>query len=340
MSEKKAIVVGAGGISGAWFPPLAAHQVTVVAVVDLNLANAEKAIERFELSEAEAFDDLDAALAGVPADFVVDLTVPVAHGEVTCKALNAGLDVLGEKPMANSIADAQKMVAASRLNGRMYMCSQSRRYDPKHVCLREQVNELGELTTINCDFYLGAHFDGFRAAMDHVLLLDMAIHHFDMARMISGCEPLSVYTHEFNPKGSWYNHGASALCIFEMTNGVVFTYSGSWCSEGLHTSWNGDWRFVGTRGSVNYVRNEISKSVPPADAEAFIREVEPEPIQAKALEYNGQSGALAEFLDSLENSSTPQGLGEDNIHSLAMVFAAVESAKRGEKVMIAELFEG
>ena len=65
----------------------------------------------------------------------------------------------------------------------------------------------------------------------------MAIHTFDMARFISGADPVAVYCKEWNPSGSWYDHDASAIAIFEMTGGIVYTYRGSWCAEGLNTTW-------------------------------------------------------------------------------------------------------
>ena len=85
--------------------------------------------------------------------------------------------------------------------------------------------------------------------MPSPLILDMSIHHFDLARYMTGLDPVSVYAHEFNPHGSWTQGDDAASCIFEMTNGVIFTYRGSWCAEGCPTSWNGDWRFVGDRGT-------------------------------------------------------------------------------------------
>lgn len=45
---------------------------------------------------------------------------------------------------------------------------------------------------------------------------------------------------------------ASAVGIFEMTKEIVFTYRGSWCAEGLRTTWESEWRIVGTRGSVRW----------------------------------------------------------------------------------------
>ena len=84
---------------------------------------------------------------------------------------------------------------------------------------------LGRITAVHCDFFIGAHFGGFRDVMEHVLLLDMAIHTFDAARFISGQEPVAAYCVETNPAGSWYAHGAAANAIFEFTDDVVVNLS-------------------------------------------------------------------------------------------------------------------
>ncbi|MFW6125327.1 MAG: Gfo/Idh/MocA family protein, partial [Pirellulales bacterium] len=103
MAKKRAVVVGAGGISGAWFPALAAEKVEVASVVDLDAKAARRRIDEFDL-DCEASTDLDAALKQCEPDFVADLTVPEAHCAVTCAALRAGCHVIGEKPMASSMA--------------------------------------------------------------------------------------------------------------------------------------------------------------------------------------------------------------------------------------------
>ena len=144
------------------------------------------------------------------------------------------------------------MAAAAQAADRTFAVIQNRRYLDGIVRSRDLIHsgQLGPLTTLNADFYIGAHFGGFRDEMEHVLLIDMAIHSFDQARFIAGADPVSVYCHEWNPPGSWYAHGASAMAIFEMTNGLVFNYRGSWCAEGKQTAWACDWRAMGQSGTA------------------------------------------------------------------------------------------
>ena len=56
-----------------------------------------------------------------------------------------------------------------------------------------ELGKIGELTGIGVDFFVSAHFGGFREKMDHVLPTDMAIHHFDAARFITRANAKTVY---------------------------------------------------------------------------------------------------------------------------------------------------
>ena len=336
MADERAVVVGAGGIAKAWFPALVAENVDVLAVVDLNIDAARQGIEDYQLA-AKASTDLGATLRDTTPDFVIDLTVPEAHCEVTCKALEAGCHVIGEKPMAASMEQARTMVATAERTGKLYMVSQSRRWDAKHdvICRAIASDAIGQLTTINCDFYIGAHFGGFRDQMPSPLILDMAIHHFDLARAFSVADPVAVYAHEFNPAGSWYAGDAAATCIFEMSNGAVFTYRGSWCAEGFHTSWNGDWRLIGDKGTLIYAgdRDPVAQTVAEPSAN-FHRALADVPLPEPQLEHPTMRGALREMLAFLRDGTPPQTECHDNIQSLAMVFAAIESAATGRRVSI------
>jgi predicted dehydrogenase len=338
MANERVIVIGAGGISNAWFPNIVKEELNVVAVVDLFVDNARKQIEKYGLKNTKAYAKLDEALATEKADFAIDLTIPDAHCEVTCAALNAGLHVIGEKPMAATMDQARKMVATSKASGKLYMVSQSRRWDANHATLAKAVADesVGKLTTLCCDFFMGVHFGGFRDEMDSPLILDMAIHHFDMARMIGRCDPVSVYAQEFNPHGSWYKGDVSGACLFEMTNGVRFWYRGSWAGEGMHTSWDGDWRLQGDRGAITYVNN-VTKAEIVAGNEGFMRPKTALEIPRVEVAKTGMHGGLDEMLTFLRTGKTPQTEATDNIKSLAMVLAAIKSSREKRLVMIDEV---
>ena len=163
-------------------------------------------------------------------------------------------------------------------------------------------------------------------------ILDMSIHHFDLARFMSKVDPVAVYALEHSPKGSWYAGDVAASCIFEMTDGVVFTYRGSWCSEGCHTSWNGNWRIIGVNGTLLYENDGDPHGEILAGGDGFNRPLADLAIADDTVTHGGMHGALREMLEFLRDGTVPQTECHDNIKSLAMVFGAIESAKRGERV--------
>lgn len=332
-----AVLAGCGSISKTWLDALKNFpEITIVGLSDLNPEAAETRRREFALIDAVVATNLDELLIRTHPDLVFDCTVPEAHRQVALTAFEHGCHLLGEKPLAPSMTEAREMVAAATQAGRTYAIIQNRRYLDRIVSFRDLLcgGELGQLTTLNADFYLAPHFGGFREQMDHVLLLDMAIHSFDQARFISGADPVEVYCHEFNPIGSWYRHGASAMAIFSMSDGSVFNYRGSWCAAGLPTSWQCDWRAIATAGSARWDGQDELMAEKVSDTDGFFHSVVPVAVPEVKLEYRDHAGVIREFIDSLNNNRTPQTNGADNLKSLAMVHAAIASAEQHRPITI------
>jgi len=336
MKTYKTVLVGCGGISKSWLNACKdIPQVEICGLVDLNLENTKQKAEMYHLQNAFLSESLSEALNTCQPEVVFDITVPAAHKPVTLEALGFGCHVLGEKPMAERYEDACEMVIAARKAGKLYAVIQNRRYDKRvrtvEAALRSGV--IGNLHTVNSDFYVGPHFGGFRDEMDHVLLLDMAIHTFDAARYLSGADATDVYCHEHNPAASWYRHGASATAVFQMTHGITYNYRGSWCAEGLPTTWECDWRFIGDKGTLLWDGKDEVRVETVSGTEGFIREVET--VDMDWVDWdedrNGHGGLIRDFINALDRGEPPLTHCEDNIRSLAMVFGAIESSVQGQK---------
>ncbi|MBN1249865.1 MAG: Gfo/Idh/MocA family oxidoreductase [Anaerolineae bacterium] len=339
--ELSAVLVGCGGISRAWLKTIVQlDDVRLVAAVDLDEDAARNRVAEFELAGTEVATDLEAVLGKLKPDIVFDCTVPTAHHPVTLTALQHGCHVLGEKPLADSLVHAREMVAAAEVAGRIYAVMQNRRYDPNIRRLKAFLDTgvLGRLTTVNSDFFIGAHFGGFRDHMAHVLLIDMAIHTFDAARFLMTtdgrpAEALAVYCKEWNPPGSWYDHDASAVAIFEMNEEIVYTYRGSWCSEGLNTTWESRWHIIGERGSVTWDGADGFQAEVVVEPGGFFSKWQAVDVPALAgpTKSGGHDGAIREFVRCVRSGAVPETVSSDNIKSLAMVFGAVASAESGAR---------
>jgi len=314
-------------------------RVQIVGLVDLDLSAAERLRQEFNLDTAATGTELDRMLSVTKPDLLFDVVVPQARHDVVMTGLRHGCHVLTEKPMAASLDEARSLVAAAKAAGRVHAVVQNRRFIEGVRRIRETIasGALGQLTALHADFFIGAHFGGFREQMQDVLLLDMAIHTLDAARFMAGAEPLAVYCHETNPAGSWYAHGAAANAIFEFSDEIVFTYRGSWVAEGGTTSWESAWRIIGTTGTLLWDGADNFDARAVAEQSGFLRPlrdvvVSPPPHPS---ETHGHASVIAEFLDAVETGRTPETAGADNIKSLAMVFAAIESARTRQRVLIA-----
>lgn len=330
-------LVGCGGMANTWVEyALQRSDAEIVALVDLNADTSRELAAKHGLS-APTFTDLPAALSATGATLVFDVTVPEAHEQVTTTALAAGCHVFGEKPLATSMAQARRMVAAAERSGRTYAVMQNRRFQPQIRALRGliQAGTIGTPGQLTAQFFIGAHFGGFRDQMDSPLLLDMAVHTFDQARFITGQNAVAVYCREFHPPGSWYAGAAAASCIFELEGGLVFTYTGSWCAEGARTSWEGEWRVVGSQGTAIWdgAADPSAEVVDPGQT-GFLRDTRRVAVRVEASDRSGHFAALDEMFSAVLEGRPPETDGTDNLHTMAMVFGALESARTGQRVTL------
>lgn len=334
----RVVLVGCGGICDKWMTPAVRERIELVGLVDLLPAAAEQRRVDFNAPGALCGTDLKAILKSTDPEVVFDCTVPEAHHSVTVTALKHGCHVLGEKPLADTMTHARAMVAAAGKADRIYAVIQNRRYRPQIRALRKFIEsgKIGRVTTVQSNFFVGAHFGGFRDVMAHALLLEMSIHSFDQARLMSGADAQHVYCHEWNPAGSWYKHGASAVAIFEMTDDIVYTYQGAWSSEGCNTSWECAWHIVGDKGSVAWDGDDSFKAQAVRSDGGFYRPLRDltVPVRVPQKKTGSHSGVILEFLDCVRHGGQPETHAAENIKSLAMVFGAIKSANAGKRVRV------
>ena len=336
MTALRAALVGCGGQGNHWTRLLApSPEIDIVAVVDVAADAAAALRQRHDLN-VPAFADLDAALAAVDVDVVLDTALPETRREIAGTALAADCHVLSEKPLATSVAEAQELLAIAERSGRTHAVMQNRRYLAGSRGVRQLLADgvIGEVGLVCADFFVGAHFGGFREQMANVLLLDMAIHTFDQARYMTGLDALSAYCDEFNVPGSWYRGNASALAVFEMTGGARFCYRGSWSAEGAGTPWEAEWRIVGSRGTVIWNGVDAPYAEVPTGQEGFLRPCQRVDGHTDWPGPSGHAGCLAEMLRCLASGEQPSTAAADNAKSLGMVLAAIDSAATGAKMQV------
>jgi predicted dehydrogenase len=328
-------------MSAAWLEAASRiPDLVIVGLADIDTQRAEARAAQFSLGEAIIAHDVRALIAASRPDVLLDVVVPAARHDVVSAGLEAGCHVLSEKPMAESMEQARDLVRRARAAGRIHAVVQNRRYLPgvRRIGRALRSGLIGEVGSAHSDFFLAPHFGGFREEMDHVLLLDMAIHAFDALRCMTGLNSAAVYCREWNPPHSWYRHGSSAAAIFELEGGAAFVYRGSWCAAGLGTSWECAWRFVGSKGTLTWdgadgIRIEVAGSGPRSGLFDSVMPVDA-PKLAPEDRIGGHFGVLSDFMDAVRSGGEPETAGHDNIRSLAMALGAIASAEAGLPVNI------
>jgi predicted dehydrogenase len=284
------------------------------------------------------FSSLNDALAAVEADAVV-ITSPVAtHVPLALVALEAGKHVLVEKPLANTVEEAARAASRAEELGLILQVSQNYRNYPAPRAVRALLREraLGELAAINIDFRKwdnDAPKDTHRHyAFPHPLINDMAIHHFDLLRMITGNEAVSVFAKVGDPSFSKYDDEASAVITIEMEDGLVVSYRGSWLSRGLDTAWAGEWSIQGEEGELFFTSRAGGEVEDASGDVVTIRRPgrsRPKKVPLERAEMVDRVAGLEIFSRAVAGGAAPESTGRENLGSLALMEAAARSAASG-----------
>lgn len=330
----KVIQVGIGNMGGAWLEAVGkSSEIEHAGYVEINDTIAEEQAERYSLDRSLIFKTLEEAIAAVQADAVIDVTPPRFHMPVAVTAMEAGLHVLTEKPLSDTFEAAQQIVRKTKETGLVHMVAQNRRYYPSVATVRRliQSGEMGQVAAVTVEHYRHMMFtNNFRLHMKYPLIVDMAIHHFDLMRWMLGCNPVTVFGRSWNPPWSRFDFDASASALFEFENKAVVSYNGSWESQGGDTSYNGNWRFDCEKGVLWMRDNMVYRGEPEAWHKDYDAPLEP--LVLDHMPYAHQAYLLHEFYEAVTTGKAPATTGADNLYSLGMVFDMIASFETGAVV--------
>jgi predicted dehydrogenase len=337
----RVIQVGVGGYGAWWLPTVldAAGRADYAALVDVDEAALAAARQRTGLSERQCFPTLDAALNSVQADAVLCVVPPAHHEAVIVPALEAGLHVLSEKPIADTLAATHRIVAAARRARGRLMIAQKGRYHPWVRRFRAALagGAIGRLNFLTLHyraplFRWGA--SGFRHRMADPLLVEMSIHHFDLLRALLGRDAVDVAGRSWNWAWSGFAGDVAASLVITMDGALPVVYEANCISAGDLTSWYGEIRAEGETGALTmvYPRLYIARRGADQIHTAGLRE----DLMAVTDAHAGQAVAFGEFLDAVEQDRPAETSAEDNLRTMALLFAAVDACHTGERRRIAD----
>jgi predicted dehydrogenase len=168
--------------------------------------------------------------------------------------------------------------------------------------------------------------------MAHPYLLEMAIHHVDLLRMITGREVARVDAVAWKVPDSPFRMEPSVQALLVLDDGIPVAYEGDFAAYARETSWNGDWELVGERARATWTGGVRS---PLRGAVAIERYGSlPERVDLPRLPALDRIAVLHELRQAIVEGRTPECSAADNSSSLAVILALARSATTGSPVRL------
>lgn len=282
-------------------------RVEMIGVCD---TNAETAAEIATANNCASFTDWRELLGRV--DIVSIATPTETHCEIACEFLNSGVNVLVEKPIALTLEEADRMIAASKASGAKLMVGQLERFNPAMAALRPHVTK---------PLYFEIHrISPFpNRSLDVDVVLDVTIHDLDAIQWLVGEETeVSEIRAVGIPVISDKVDAANAR--IEFANGAVANITASRVgTEKLRKT-----RFYQTGSYVVLDYGTKFASVTSLDPEAShpllgisINRLQIEDVEPLRAE-------ITAFIESIEQDKTPPVTGEDGRRALKLAVGVLE----------------
>lgn len=330
------VVVGLGARARTWLTVIDANEeVEVAGLVDPSPDARAAAAARYPGVPVAA--DLADIVTACAADAVLLVTPPGGRERQISAAIEAGLHIIAEKPLADNIALAERYVTAAEAAGLHLIVGLNFRYLPVTRALRDLLAsgrigkaEFARFTYERWRDGTQARLNKYPLTMDQPMLWEQSIHHFDLMRFVYGQEPTRIFARTFNPGWSMYRGDANVSALIEFDGGMFVNYQGTW--QGGVDRLDFEWRTDCADGVVlqrEMFGDLVATTRMRPDYEAVpLAPLEPWITDATAL--------LEMIVDALKGRAAPECTGRDHLQSLRMLEACIRSSTTGQPVALAQ----
>ena len=353
MKKIKIAMIGAGNIAGAHLEAYkSVKNAEVVAICDIDPIRLTETADRFGITNR--YGSVDAMLAAEKDLDAADVCVwNCHHAACTVAALNAGLHVLCEKPMAYTAKEAEEMLACAKKNGRLLMIGFVTRYDPETLVVKDFIDRdyLGEIYYAKA-MYVRRHGNpggwfSDKARSGGGPVIDLGVHVIDRARYLMGRpKPVSVYAATFNKLGrrdhlktnvAWRPKNASpadvcdvedqGTAIIRFDNGAVIQLETSYSLNGPSVD---GLDLYGTKGGFATGRDKL---VLYTETNGYLTDAVIDTNRLKDAKPMFTAEMQA-FVDAVARGDTSTENAEDGIAVMKILDAIYVSAASGHEVVI------
>ncbi|MEO6051183.1 MAG: Gfo/Idh/MocA family oxidoreductase [Pyrinomonadaceae bacterium] len=331
-----------------------ANKIEIVAGCDTNPVSRATAKDRFGVPEV--FDDPLKMIEMTKPDIVSVCTPPSFHIEQSFMALENGCHVFCEKPVAESLADADKLIEAAAEANRYVVVNNQFPYMNIHLSAKKMIGtpEFGKLLFLQA--WQVFHPDevteaDWRGQLKRRVCFEFGIHVFSLARFFFDEEPIAISAQMPNPFSKFHSDAlnlitlefqdgrAASIILNRMSNAperyLDMRLDGEHAS--VHTSIGGEVRFeagIHTRHKRPFFNLNVVKG-----GKAVLQNGTKSRIIAKdGINPFASSTAyhFNNFVDAINNGGIPAGTVADNRKTLALVFAAYDAADAKRTLLLSD----
>lgn len=319
-------MVGCGYAS--WFQLTAWSQIEGVEIVAVCSRTREKAEQRAaEFNIPIIYQDYETMLDEEPLDFVDIATPPVVHLDMVRQAADKGLQILCQKPIADTLHELREMIRICDQADVTFMVNENGRFQPYY----RKVKELIRGDVIGRPYYANLTArkrlslpdlrfkQPFFAEMPRLMIYELGVHLLDTSRYLFGeASTLYAQTRKISP----HIAGEDLATLMLQMDGLTGVIDMSWASI---PTWNYDqlasWaeaRIEGEKGTLYLRRDGVLRVITDAGEEQHAFPAD--------SELQGYQAAQQHFIDCLRYGAEPETSGAETLKTMELVFGAYDSA--------------
>lgn len=341
----KYALIGCGRISPNHIAAAKANNLEFVAICDIDLANMEDKMVKFELPETVSqYTDYSEMLEKEMPELVAIATESGKHAAIALDCIAAGCNLIIEKPIALSIADADAIIAAAEVNGVIVCANHQNRFNKSVSKLRDAYNKhrFGRL------FYGTAHIRWNRGweyysrakwrgtwEEDGGALMNQCIHNIDLLRWMMGDEVIEVFAYTDRLNHKYIQAEDLGIALVKFSNGAYGIIEGT--TDIYPKNLEETLYIFGEKGTVKLggTSDNIIEEWIFSDALD-----DPDEVKAKFHEnppnvYGfGHTPLYANMIDAIKYDHEPYVTAEDGKRALELVLAIYKSAAEGRPVKL------
>jgi len=345
LNKIKVGIIGAGGI--AWYH-IKGYQkldnVELVALCDVDANRVTKLGDEFNIKGR--FTDYQEMLRSIELDAVSICTPNRYHSEISTAALEAGVNVLCEKPMAMNAREAEQMVKAQKKSDRVLMIAHHFRFREDVKVLKRAIDsgDLGNIYHIHTAWLRRNGIPGFgswfttKSLAGGGVLIDIGVHAIDLCMHLLNFPDIrsvvssvgKYFSERKEGMGGWGTPVPGGKCdvddyavaLIKCAQGTTIYLELTWASHIKEDKL--EFVVMGTEGGATLKPLEIfsTKYGYPTD------------LIVKVKDNEAYADEIAHFIDCITTGKEPIPKGEHGVRVMRLIDAIYQSASEGKEILL------